>query len=97
MNTALGISPEEQESIFHSFEPPEVSLEADSADSGVQAAVIDRLARELEIDVDVYGESRRESALCLVLPWRMLQPVSDSATDQLAVSDAAAEPEKNAS
>jgi signal transduction histidine kinase len=95
LDTGMGISPEEQESIFHTFNPPTFGREEDSADSGLGLAAVDRLAKELEMEIEVFSEYGRGSAFRLVLPWRLLRPAAGARPHRLQATES--EPERNAS
>jgi signal transduction histidine kinase len=76
VDTGMGISPEEQESIFQPFERGQAGKDSDSGGSGLGLAVVDRLVEELGLDLEVYSEHGRGSAFHLVLPADMLRPCS---------------------
>jgi two-component system sensor histidine kinase BarA len=80
-DTGVGISPEEQESIFQAFERGKAGIDSDSGGSGLGLSVVDRLVEELGVELEVYSEHGRGSAFHLLLPAKMLrtanpQPVS---------------------
>jgi signal transduction histidine kinase len=73
-DTGPGISQEEQESIFQPFERGRAGRESDSGGSGLGLAVVDRLAEELGLDIEVYSEFGRGSTFHLLVPASMLRP-----------------------
>jgi anti-sigma regulatory factor (Ser/Thr protein kinase) len=75
VDTGVGISAEEQESIFNPFERGKAGLDSDSGGSGLGLAVVDRLVEELEVELEVYSEHGRGSAFHLLLPAEILRPV----------------------
>jgi hypothetical protein len=75
VDTGVGISNEEQESIFQPFERGKAGKDSDSGGSGLGLAVVDRLVEELGIDLEVYSEHGRGSAFHLLLPVPMLRSV----------------------
>jgi hypothetical protein len=95
VDTAVGLSSEEQESIFHTFQPSFAGVEEDSADSGLGLVVVDRLAKELEMEVEVHSEYGSGGAFRLILPWRLLRPTAGSRPNRLHATEG--EPEKHAS
>ncbi|HXG11356.1 MAG TPA: HAMP domain-containing sensor histidine kinase [Gemmataceae bacterium] len=79
VDTGVGISPEEQESIFQPFERGRAGKDSDSGGSGLGLAVVERLVEELGLELDVYSEYGRGSAFHLLVPMRLLrQMTSDS-------------------
>jgi signal transduction histidine kinase len=74
VDTGVGITPEEQESIFQPFERGKAGKEVDSAGSGLGLAVVDRLVEELGVELEVYSEHGRGSAFHLHMPVKMLRP-----------------------
>src|SRR5262249_58720033 len=75
VDTGVGISPEEHESIFQPFERGQAGKDSDSGGSGLGLAVVDRLREELDLELEVYSEHGRGSAFHLVLPGDILPPV----------------------
>jgi signal transduction histidine kinase len=76
VDTGVGITAEEQDSIFQPFERGRAGKEGDSGGSGMGLAVVDRLVEELGLDLEVYSEYGRGSAFHLLLPAEMLRPGS---------------------
>ena len=75
VDTGTGISPEERESIFQPFERGRAGKGGDSSGgSGLGLAVVDRLVKELGLELEVYSEFGHGSAFHLVLPARLLRP-----------------------
>lgn len=68
VDTGIGITPEEQESIFQPFERGRAGKEGDSGGSGLGLAVVDRLVEELGLRLEVQSEFGRGSAFHLLLP-----------------------------
>jgi two-component sensor histidine kinase len=73
VDTGIGISTEEQESIFHPFERGRAGKEGDSGGSGLGLAIVDRLVEELGLSLEVYSEYGRGSAFHLTLPSSVLR------------------------
>jgi signal transduction histidine kinase len=67
-DTGVGISAEEQESIFLPFERGKAGKEGDSGGSGLGLAVVDRLVEELGLTLEVFSEYGRGSTFEIVLP-----------------------------
>jgi signal transduction histidine kinase len=74
IDTGPGISPEEQESIFHAFRRGKGGRESDSSGSGVGLSVVDRLVEDLEFSLDVFSEYGRGSSFELLIPTQFLRP-----------------------
>src|SRR5262249_30256621 len=72
-DTGIGISQEEQESIFQPFERGRAAREGDSGGSGLGLAIVDRLVEELGLKLEVYSEYGRGSTFHLVFPADMLR------------------------
>jgi len=78
-DTGVGISAEEQESIFQPFERGRAGREGDSGGSGLGLAIVDRLVEELSLRLDVYSEYGKGSTFHLIIPVNMLRkPTSNS-------------------
>ena len=75
VDTGVGITSEEQESIFQPFEQGKAGKDSDSGGSGLGLAVVDRLVEELGVELEVYSEHGRGSAFHLLLPATVLRPV----------------------
>src|SRR5262249_33088656 len=75
VDTGVGISTEEQESIFQPFERGRAAKDSDSGGSGLGLSVVDRLVEELGVVLEVYSEHGRGSAFNLLLPATMLRAV----------------------
>jgi len=73
VDTGTGILPEEKDSIFQPFERGRAGKEGDSGGSGLGLSVVERLAEELGLDLQVYSEYGRGSAFHLLLPEAMLR------------------------
>jgi anti-sigma regulatory factor (Ser/Thr protein kinase) len=73
VDTGTGISPEEQESIFHPYERGHAG-KGDSTGSGLGLAVVDLLVKELGLRLEVYSEFNRGSTFDLLLPEELLRP-----------------------
>jgi hypothetical protein len=84
VDTGVGITPEEQESIFQPFERGRAGKQVDSGGSGLGLSVVDRLVEELGVELEVYSEHGRGSAFHLHLPLSMLRSKANA--------DAAQEP-----
>jgi signal transduction histidine kinase len=95
VDTGTGIAAEEQDSIFNPFERGQAGKGDDSGGSGLGLAVVERLVEELEIDLEVYSEFGRGSAFHLLVPWRMLRPISEGKNSPADPADSAVEGEKN--
>jgi hypothetical protein len=82
VDTGTGIAPEERESIFQPFERGRAGKGSDSSSggSGLGLAVVDRLVRELGLELEVYSEYGQGSAFHLVVPLRILRPESRTGT-----------------
>jgi signal transduction histidine kinase len=72
VDTGIGISVEEQESIFQPFERGRAGKEGDSGGSGLGLTIVDRLVDELGLTLEVYSEYGRGSAFHLALPEELL-------------------------
>jgi signal transduction histidine kinase len=75
VDTGMGISAEDQESIFMPFERGKAAKEGDSGGSGVGLAVVDRLVEDLGLTLDVYSEYRNGSNFELIIPPQMVRPM----------------------
>jgi anti-sigma regulatory factor (Ser/Thr protein kinase) len=74
VDTGVGISVEDQESIFMPFERGKAGKETDSSGSGVGLAVVDRLVDDLGLTLDVYSEYGHGSKFDLIIPGDTLRP-----------------------
>jgi signal transduction histidine kinase len=72
-DTGVGISPEEQESIFQPFERGRTTREGDSGGSGLGLAVVDQLIEELGLTLEVFSEYGRGSKFEVLLPPEMVR------------------------
>jgi hypothetical protein len=72
-DTGVGISPEEQESIFQPFERGRSSKDSDAGGSGLGLAVVDRLVSDLGLTLDVFSEYGKGSKFDLLLPMQSLR------------------------
>jgi signal transduction histidine kinase len=79
-DTGVGISPEEQESIFQPFERGRAAKEGDSGGSGLGLAIVDRLVEELSLRLEVYSEYGKGSTFHLVIPVNMLRNPAPSSS-----------------
>jgi len=75
VDTGAGISPEEQESIFEPFAQGRAGKDSDSGGSGLGLSVVERLASELCLELEVFSQYGRGSAFHLLLPEKLLRPV----------------------
>ncbi len=82
IDSGVGISTQEQESIFQPFERGNAGKDDDSGPlssgtgSGLGLSVVDRLVQELGVTLEVYSESGHGSAFHLLLPPSMLRPIA---------------------
>jgi two-component sensor histidine kinase len=76
VDTGVGISVEDQESIFQPFERGKVGKEVDSGGSGLGLAVVDRLVSELGLTLEVFSEYGHGSTFELLIPPAMLRPAA---------------------
>jgi hypothetical protein len=74
-DTGDGISPHEQECIFHPFERGQAGRDSDATGSGVGLAVVDRLTQELGLKCEVHSESGRGSQFRVLVPQKFLRSV----------------------
>jgi Histidine kinase-, DNA gyrase B-, and HSP90-like ATPase/His Kinase A (phospho-acceptor) domain len=72
-DTGAGISPEEQESIFHPFERGQTGRDQDSTGSGVGLSVVDRLTSELGLRCDVRSAAGQGSQFRVHVPQQLLR------------------------
>jgi two-component sensor histidine kinase len=77
IDTGVGISQEERDSIFQPFERGRAGRETDSGGSGLGLAVVDRLVEELGLALDVYSQHGRGSTFHLLIPADRLRPAPD--------------------
>jgi two-component system sensor histidine kinase EvgS len=77
-DTGVGISAEEQESIFQPFERGKAGREGDSG-SGLGLAVVDRLVEELGLSLEVFSEYGQGSTFDLLIPATLLRPTQGAA------------------
>lgn len=77
-DTGVGITTEEQESIFQPFERGRAGKEGDSGGSGLGLAIVDRLVEELNLTLEVYSEFGRGSLFHLVVPSGMMRQAVSS-------------------
>ena len=73
IDTGPGISQEEQESIFEPFRRGKGGRDSDSSGSGVGLAIVNRLATDLELALEVFSEYGRGSSFELTIPMRFLR------------------------
>jgi signal transduction histidine kinase len=73
VDTGVGISVEDQESIFLPFERGRAGKESDSGGSGVGLSVVDRLVDELALTLDVFSEYGHGSSFEVILPESKLR------------------------
>jgi signal transduction histidine kinase len=73
IDTGVGISVEDQESIFLPFERGRAGKESDSGGSGVGLSVVDRLVEELGLTLDVFSEYGHGSSFEVILPESKLR------------------------
>jgi hypothetical protein len=76
VDSGVGISQEDQESIWQPFARGRAGKEGDSSGSGMGLSVVDRLVEELGLTLEGYSEHGRGSAFHLLLPERLLRPRS---------------------
>jgi hypothetical protein len=74
-DTGAGLTAEEQESIFQPFERGKAGREGDSGGSGVGLAVVDRLVKDLGLELEVFSEYGHGSTFELLLPPASLRSV----------------------
>ncbi len=72
-DTGDGISPQDQECIFHPFERGQAGRDSDATGSGVGLAVVDRLSQELGLKCEVHSESGRGSQFRVLVPQKFLR------------------------
>jgi signal transduction histidine kinase len=73
IDTGIGISAEDQESIFQPFERGKAGKEKDEGGSGVGLAVVDRLVKELGLTLEVFSQYGYGSRFELLLPTSILR------------------------
>jgi signal transduction histidine kinase len=73
LDTGIGISVEDQESIFLPFERGRGGKESDSGGSGVGLSVVDRLVEELGLSLDVFSEYGHGSSFEVIIPQAKLR------------------------
>jgi hypothetical protein len=76
LDTGPGITEEEQESIFHAYKRGKAGQGDDSGGSGLGLAVVDRLAAELGVRIEVESHPGRGSTFQLLLPPTLLRLAS---------------------
>jgi hypothetical protein len=81
VDTGAGIAPDEQDSIFQPFERGQAARDDDSSGSGLGLMVVDQLAEELTLDLEVYSEFGRGSVFRLVVPPELLRIAPRSSGD----------------
>jgi hypothetical protein len=74
MDTGTGIAAEELESIFQPFERGQAARAGDSG-SGLGLAVVERLAGELGLELEVHSRYGHGSAFHVLVPPHLLRPV----------------------
>jgi hypothetical protein len=74
VDTGVGVVHQEQESIFDPFAQGRAGKDPDSGGSGLGLAVVERLVKELGLELEVYSEYGRGSAFHLLLPPQLLRP-----------------------
>lgn len=67
-DTGSGLTAEEKESVFQTFERGKAGKDSDSGGSGVGLAVVDRLVQDLDLTLEVYSEHGRGSNFEVLLP-----------------------------
>lgn len=72
-DTGDGISPHEQESIFHPFERGQAGRDSDATGSGIGLAVVDRLTQELGLKCEVHSEAGHGSQFRVLVPQKFLR------------------------
>jgi len=77
VDTGVGISSEEQDTIFQPFERGR-GAEQERGGSGVGLAIVERLVDELGLTLEVYSVFGQGSAFDLVIPPRMLYPAPET-------------------
>jgi signal transduction histidine kinase len=77
-DTGTGISPEEQESIFLPFTRGHAGRDDHSGGSGLGLAVVEQLAEQLGMTLEVFSQPGEGSAFELLVPGAMLRPVGGS-------------------
>jgi signal transduction histidine kinase len=73
VDTGVGIPVEEHDSIFEPFAQGRAGKDSDSGGSGLGLAVVEQLAAELGLELEVHSEYGHGSAFYLVLPASMLR------------------------
>lgn len=91
VDTGVGISAEEQESIFQPFERGQAARTGDSGGSGLGLAVVDQLVSELELELEVFSEYGRGSTFHLLIPGRLLRSKPGPDTAILSSQDTSPE------
>jgi signal transduction histidine kinase len=79
-DTGVGITTEEQESIFQPFERGRAGKEGDSGGSGLGLAVVDRLVEELGVDLEVFSQHGHGSEFHLLLGPDLLRQAGKDET-----------------
>ncbi len=72
-DTGAGITPEEQESIFQPYERGSAGKGDSSGGSGLGLAVVDRLAQELHVTLELSSDVGRGSSFHLLVPAGLLR------------------------
>jgi signal transduction histidine kinase len=89
IDTGVGISAEDQESIFLPFERGKAGKESDSGGSGVGLSVVDRLVEELGLSLDLFSEYGHGSSFEVILLADKLRRVEGERRAEAAPGDAA--------
>lgn len=80
VDTGVGISPDEQESIFQPFRHGKEAPQHDSNASGLGLSIVERLAEELGFLLEAYSEPGHGTAFDVVIPGRLLKAPKPSLT-----------------
>jgi hypothetical protein len=87
VDTGVGLSAEDQESIFQAYERGKAGREGDSGGSGVGLAVVDRLVKDLGLTLEVFSEFGHGSTFELLLPTDALRPAAPTDAGENTVSE----------
>jgi hypothetical protein len=77
-DTGTGISPHEQESIFHPFERGQTGHDSDVHGSGIGLSVVDQLTQELGLRCEVHSAAGQGSQFCVIVPPKHLRMAPQS-------------------
>jgi len=76
-DTGQGISPEEKESIFQAFTRGKAGADSKVHGSGLGLAVVERLAQELGLQLELYSEAETGSTFTVLIPATLMRKAED--------------------